>query len=310
MRRIQSLSTFVGFSSDVPPLEDFSELIGQVNKLETDDSHQSLAIESTSSTPKDERVKKLPSSSKDQKSAAPRVSNFGGFKKGFLNNTKAIKGKPALSSRPTTKTDDIPVIKPKNPMERKNKMEIPEVQEAMKTNIPSLENKEWITDDLLKKIEANPSLAKLLMDPKFTAALSQVQEDPVKAMAMLSSNPEMQKALQEFSGILGEHFTLLGHSEQVGEISTAPRNIGLTEHRTPTQQGPVSLTPSPEDEAKMQELLSDPEVMKALQDHHIQKLLTLMKTNPDAAQLEVKNATADTRAKIQKLVEVGLIGFT
>lgn len=292
---------------DVPPLEDFSELIGQVNKLQTDDLHQSLAIESSSSKPKDEQVKKLPSSSKDQKSAAPRVSNFGGFKKGFLNNTKAIKGKPALSSRPTTKTDDIPVIKPKNPMERKNKMEIPEVQEAMKSNIPSLENKEWITDDLLKKIEANPSLAKLLMDPKFTAALSQVQADPVKAMAMLSSNPEMQKALQEFSGILGEHFTSLGHSEQ---ISTAPRNIGLTEHRTPTQPGPMSLTPSPEDEAKMQELLSDPEVMKALQDHQIQKLLTLMKTNPDAAQLEVKNATADTRAKIQKLVEVGLLGFT
>lgn len=297
--------------SDVPPLEDFSELIGEVNKLRTDDSHQSLAIESPSSKPKDEQVKKLPtSSSKDQKSSAPRVSNFGGFKKGFLNNTKAIKGKPALSSRPTTKADDIPLIKPKNPMERKNKMEIPEVQEAMKSNIPSLESKEWITDDLLKKIEANPSLAKLLMDPKFTAALSQVQADPVKAMAMLSSNPEMQKALQEFSGILGEHFTLLGHSEQGGEISTASRNLGLTEHRTPTQQGPVSLTPSPEDEAKMQELLSDPEVMKALQDHQIQKLLTLMKTNPDAAQLEVKNATADTRAKIQKLVEVGLLGFT
>ena len=81
-----------------------------------------------------------------------------------------------------------------------------------------MQNLEWITDDLLKKIEANPSLAKLLMDPKFTAALSQVQADPVKAMAMLSSNPEMQKALQEFSGILGEHFTSLGHSEQVGEV--------------------------------------------------------------------------------------------
>lgn len=170
-----------------------------------------------------------------------------------------------------------------------------------------MQNLEWITDDLLKKIEANPSLAKLLMDPKFTAALSQVQADPVKAMAMLSSNPEMQKALQEFSGILGDHFSLLGHSEQ---ISTAPRNIGLTEHRTPTQHGPVSSTPSPEDEAKMQELLSDPEVMKALQDHQIQKLLTLMKTNPDAAQLELKNATADTKAKIQKLVEVGLLGFS
>lgn len=73
-------------------------------------------------------------------------------------------------------------------------------------------NSDWITEDLLKKIEGNPSLAKLLMDPKFTAALSQVQADPMKAMAMLSSNPEMQTALQEFSGILGEHFTALGNS--------------------------------------------------------------------------------------------------
>ena len=46
-----------------------------------------------------------------------------------------------------------------------------------------------------------------------------------------------------------------------------------------------SVLPSPEDEAKMQEILSDPEVMRVLQDHQIQKLLTVMKTNPDAAQL-------------------------
>ena len=70
----------------------------------------------------------------------------------------------------------------------------------------------------MKKIEGNPSLAKLLMDPKFTAALSQVQTDPMKAMAMLSSNPEMQKALQEFSALLGEHFTSLGNSV-VGMVS-------------------------------------------------------------------------------------------
>lgn len=71
---------------------------------------------------------------------------------------------------------------------------------------------DWITEDLLKKIESNPSLAKLLMDPKFTAALSHVQTDPMKAMALLESHPEMQKALQDFSGILGEHFTILGNA--------------------------------------------------------------------------------------------------
>jgi len=71
---------------------------------------------------------------------------------------------------------------------------------------------DWITEELLKKIEGNPSLAKLLLDPTFTAALSQVQTDPVKALAMLESHPEMQKALQDLSGILGEHFTTLGNA--------------------------------------------------------------------------------------------------
>ena len=52
----------------------------------------------------------------------------------------------------------------------------------------------------------------MLMDPKFTAALAQMKTDPMKALGMLESNPEMQKGLQEFSGILGEHFTALGNS--------------------------------------------------------------------------------------------------
>ena len=34
----------------------------------------------------------------------------------------------------------------------------------------------------------------------------------MKAMPMLESHPEMQKALQDFSGILGEHFTILGNA--------------------------------------------------------------------------------------------------
>lgn len=35
----------------------------------------------------------------------------------------------------------------------------------------------------------------------------------------------------------------------------------------------------------MRDISSDPEVMKVLQDHQIQRLLTMMKTNPEAAQL-------------------------
>lgn len=284
-----------------------TELIDQVNMLRKD-VLPGRPIESSKIPTDPSTKKKTESSSKNQSLAESQSQkSFGGFKKGFLNNPKPKKGKSPSLAEPGKK-DDIPVIKPKNPEQKNKGMEIPEVQEAMKSNIPSLENKDWITEDLLKKIEGNPSLAKLLMDPKFTAALSQVQTDPMKAMAMLSSNPEMQKALQEFSALLGEHFTSLGNSG-VGMKPTVSQDndIGLTERASARQQPPVP--PSPEDQAKMQEILSDPEVMRVLQDHQIQKLLTMMKTNPDAAQLEVKNANADMRAKIQKLVEVGLLGF-
>jgi len=292
--------------SDVPPLEDMSELIDQVNKLREGGSPKS-SVESTTKPAETQVKKKSEPSSQGQKSSQSQKA-FGGLKKGFLNNPKQGKRKPSPSSKPARKDDNIPVIKPKNPEERNKGMEIPEVQEAMKSSIPSLDNKDWITEDLLKKIEGNPSLAKLLMDPKFTAALAEVQTDPLKAMAMLSSNPEMQNALQEFSGILGEHFTKLGNSSAGMQPTVTQENDSGLKERASGNQQPLAPS-SPEDEAKMQEILSDPEVMRVLQDHKIQKLLTMMKTNPDAAQLEVKNATADTRVKIQKLVDVGLLGF-
>ena len=69
------------------------------------------------------------------------AKTFGGFKKGFLNNRQATKGKLSSSSKPLRKEDDIPVIKPKNPKEKNRGMEFPEVQDALKSNVPSLENK-------------------------------------------------------------------------------------------------------------------------------------------------------------------------
>lgn len=64
---------------------------------------------------------------------------------------------------------------------------------------------------------------------------------------------------------------------------TQGSDIGLTERSSTRQQ--TAVPPSQEDEARMREILSDPEVMKVLQDHQIQRLLTMMKTNPEAAQL-------------------------
>ena len=48
---------------------------------------------------------------------------------------------------------------------------------------------------------------------------------------------------------------------------------------------PLSQQPTKEDEAAMEKILANPEIMKALQDSEIQKLISSLKLNPDAAQL-------------------------
>lgn len=293
--------------NDVPPLEDMSELINQVNNLRENVTAKPSCDQSV--TANTQPKKKTVSSAQGLKSAQ-NEKTFGGFKKGFLMNSKPKKETSNASFKPLKKDTDIPVIKARNP-EQKG-MEIPEVQEAMKSSgKPSLEGKDWITEDLLKKVERNPALANKLTDPKFREIMEQVGTDPLKALSMIGKDPEMQKVMQEFSGLMGEYFTTLGDSMAQGTSANASKNqgsdIGLTERSSTRQQ--TAVPPSQEDEAKMRDILSDPEVMKVLQDHQIQRLLTMMKTNPEAAQLEVNRATPEMRVKLQKLVEVGLLGF-
>ena len=71
--------------------------------------------------------------------ASESQRTFGGFKKGFLANPKPRKVNSTQSS--TKKSEDMPVIRPKNPEGKSKGIEIPEVQEAMKSSIPSLQNK-------------------------------------------------------------------------------------------------------------------------------------------------------------------------
>ena len=78
-------------------------------------------------------------------SKTPKASEsqrtFGGFKRGFLTNPQPRKVNSTHSSKSAKESADMPVIRPKNPEHKTKGIEIPEVQEAMKSSIPSLENK-------------------------------------------------------------------------------------------------------------------------------------------------------------------------
>ena len=51
------------------------------------------------------------------------------------------------------------------------------------------------------------------MDPRFSQALSKVQSDPKAAWDMLQGNPELQKVLTDFCGLMGDHLTQLGEQD-------------------------------------------------------------------------------------------------
>lgn len=72
---------------------------------------------------------------------------------------------------------------------------------------------EWITEDLLSKVQKNPKLMKQLDDPHFSKVLTEFQKNPQQAMAAVRNDPEAKEFIQEFCGLLGNHFTALGEAD-------------------------------------------------------------------------------------------------
>ena len=68
---------------------------------------------------------------------------------------------------------------------------------------------DWITDELLHKIEANPKLARHLTNPRMAEALHKLQADQAAAMKHYESDAEVQEFFHEFCLVMGEHFSKL-----------------------------------------------------------------------------------------------------
>ncbi|XP_077977375.1 uncharacterized protein LOC144432939 [Glandiceps talaboti] len=316
---------------EIPPLEDMSEVLQQAEAL------RGMTLQNVSIKPEKERetinIKasdrkteetKQPNAD-DQKSKTATATSqkqetptYGGMKKGFLfSSGSKPKQKSQAKQTVTTKTkDDIPLIKPKEPADNTSKVQpIPEVQEALRSSAPLLQNKEWINDDLLKKIEKNPDLLRKLTNPSFSQALSKFQTNPTMAAEEYANNPEIQKFFSEFCSILGDHFNNLADKQpqssqqasqfRPGEVRTHDTSGGadMKEHTNQPQ-------PSADDMKQMQDILSQPDIQSVLQDTRIQKLIELLRTKPEEAQRLIDKADSDLKLKIKKLVDVGLLAFS
>jgi hypothetical protein len=211
-------------------------------------------------------------------------------------------------------------------------------------NFPSPDS--WLTEDLLKKVTSNPNLSKQLLDPKFMQGIAEFQNNPEAAMAKYQDNPEMQSFIKDFCSILGEIsesfcqdllFSLPSgdHFNRLGDTSAPLKEPHPISTRDCLNQAELSVVkssdpkqPKAQDEARMQEILANPEVRSILQDPRIQRLFEVLRIDPEKAQKYdykwncmivncvlliffriLQSNDPEMARMIQKLCEAGLLQF-
>jgi hypothetical protein len=150
-----------------------------------------------------------------------------GMKKGFFDNPAPKKktgaAKKKSSATAAAAAAAIPTIRPASAAALKKEKEkalvLGEVQEAMKDAAAPMakaldDQKAWMTPDLLKKFATNPKLAHGLIDPRFQAALQELQKDPKAAMMKFKEDKELTAFLTEFCQTMGEHFGHIGEQQE------------------------------------------------------------------------------------------------
>ena len=140
-----------------------------------------------------------------------------GLKKGFFDK------KPA---KPKPKKEEMPTIT------RSTKKEPGEVMQSMKEEIASsmaqdrhplaaaLSGGEWVTPDLIKEMAKRPVLAKGMSNPRYQAALQELQKDPKNGAKKFDSDPELKRFLTEFCEVMGSHMIKLAGDEDAPKPST------------------------------------------------------------------------------------------
>ncbi|CAD8069007.1 unnamed protein product [Paramecium primaurelia] len=263
---------------DIPDLEDFSEQLQKKKEAAIDIGDYTKPVE--------DKPIQIQQPKKQE-------SDFKGLKKGFLNDEK--------------KDDDI--IKPK---EKKNPLEINEVQENMKQNNYSqfgqflTQNKEeWLNQDLLQKIANNPKLQKLFTNPEYLSAVQQMQSNPTGVMQRYKNNPEFLELMSEYMKTMGEHFQQLkpqkqDKPQQQQQQQQQPKII-------PVDQNPQKKQPQTQEEKIQYIIENDKEVKAVLQDPRVQAFIEYLQRTGKADFQEIAYKDPQLMQKLQILIQKGVL---
>lgn len=206
-------------------------------------------------------------------------------------------------------------------------LHLQEVQKAMKDENAwqTFSNTEWSSPDLLDKISKNPKLLARMADPKFTAALEALRDNPQEAMKKFKDHKDVTEFLNEFCSILGEHFTALGEKQQqqqqqqpiencpsrkeLNEEDVGPIAFGAIQREKERKaRGEKSVTEddmNKEEQVKYEAVMKDEELTKILMDMNMQKVLQECSTIPGKMQMYMRHE--EYGMKLRKLIQAGLL---
>jgi len=237
-----------------------------------------------------------------------------GLKKGFFDR------KPSSKKPVKPKKEEMPTIT------RSTKKEPGEVMQSMKEEIASsmaqdrhplaaaLSGGEWVTPDLIKEMAKRPVLAKGMSNPRYQAALQELQKDPKNGAKKFDSDPELKRFLTEFCEVMGSHMIKLAGDEDAPKPSTP----ALPTEKEKKEMGPLCSRiaedcahgkgpepcKTPKEQAEVDAVLKNEELRELLMNPKTQELMQRC-SDPRAFQEAMRHP--ENRAIIGKLERAGLV---
>lgn len=218
----------------------------------------------------------------------------------------------------------------KNSTNNDDPLRLQEVQDALGNNNDF--TKSISTPDLMNKISSNPKLLQGMSNPKMTAALEALKDDPKRAMEKFQNHPEVLDFIREFCGVIGTHFTDLGvkqQEEKVEKVKEKEVQEAREEELRKQQQQRRKLGPmakealrkeekrkksgeqkawddglSQTEQTKLDVIMADKDLTAMLMDSDMQRVMQECSTQ---GRMHMYMQHPDYGPKLRKMIEVGLL---
>nr|CCA18280.1 plectinlike protein putative [Albugo laibachii Nc14]CCA18446.1 plectinlike protein putative [Albugo laibachii Nc14] len=245
-------------------------------------------------------------------------SSFGaGLQKGFLSSGSVTLKKvtPVSSKRESlvdsTFSDQAKSLIVRSPSKinqqeaaKDNSFVFPEVQKVM-NELGNNNNNDWMNGALMERLSSEPELCEAMQNREFMEAITEFQNDPKKSIEKYKNNPKLGCMLQKFIAFLGDHF------EQVAEemekkntiIPSVPppatenvsRVVDLDEARLDAIR---NMPHEPEEEAQIQSILNNQQLMNALADEKFMRVLQSCQNSSSGLQALARDANFGPKLRL------------